>query len=167
MNRAIRLLHAVGMTLFLGSIFAFVVASTVIENADLATLAAGRRIIATGTDMLTVPGLGILLASGLWMGLRGYGLRSRFFQIKLGIGVLVLVNAALLVVPNVHAATQWAIRSLADGNLHSEFGLAYGRETIFGIVNVVLAFAAAVVGIWRVGAAQGAVRADPKTQDGF
>ena len=151
-GRVLRLLHFVGLVTFLGSIFTYIAISALTRDASLENLAFARRIIATGTNVLTLPGMWVLAATGLWMGYRRYGLSSRFFRIKLLLVALVVVDAHVIVVPAAHAATEIAIRSVGDGHLFPEYGPAYLRETIAGAVNVLLTLAAAVVGVWRIGA---------------
>lgn len=152
MLRGMRLVHFAGLVIFLGSILTFIVISALIEGASLENIAFGRKIISTGTNALTLPGMWVLAITGVWMGLKHYGLRQRFFQIKLLLIALVVINAHFFVVPAVTSATEIAVRSLAQGQLLSEYKVAYMRESIFGAVNVLLTVAAAVIGVWKVGA---------------
>jgi hypothetical protein len=59
------MIHLVGLVLFLGSIVTFAVASAVPAAGDLPSVAVARRVISNGTNYLTLPGLGLLLLSGL------------------------------------------------------------------------------------------------------
>lgn len=149
--RLLKLAHFGGLVTFLGSIFTFIVISALTRDASLENLAFGRTIISTGTNVLTLPGMWVLAITGIWMGYRQYGLKNRFFQIKLLLAALIVVNAHFLVVPAAHAATGIATRSLAEGFLLPEYGAAYMRETLFGAANVLLAITAAVVGVWKIG----------------
>ncbi len=94
----------------------------------------------------------VLAITGAWMGYKRYGLRQRFVQLKLLLITLVVLNAHFFIAPAVNSATDLAVRSLAQGQLHPEYKAAYMRESIFGALNVLLTVAAAVVGVWRVGA---------------
>jgi F0F1-type ATP synthase membrane subunit c/vacuolar-type H+-ATPase subunit K len=85
------------------------------------------------------------------MGCAEYGVKSRFFRSKLLLAALLVLNAHFIVAPGVHAATAAATRSLAEGRVLPEYETAYLRESIFGGVNVLLAVAAAAVGIGRTG----------------
>jgi len=151
MVRGLKLAHFVGLVIFLGSIFTFVVISTLIEGASLENIAFGRKIISTGTNVLTLPGMWVLAITGVWMGYKRYGLNQRFFQFKLLLIMMVVINAYLFVVPAATSATEIAVRSLAQGQLLPEYKAAYMQESIFGAVNVLLTLAAAVIGIWKVG----------------
>ncbi len=148
MLRASRLAHVIGLVLTLGSISTFLVVSSVIDGAGVEGIALGRRIISAGTNALTIPGMCLLAAGGIGMGLLRYGARHRFFQLKLLLLVLIAVNGAVFVAPSVSAATELAVRSAAQGKLLVEYGPAYLRESIFGAVNVVLILVATVVGVF-------------------
>ena len=69
---------------------------------------------------------------------------DRFVVGKLLLASLIVVNAYFLVVP---AATGYSLKSLGGGTLLPEFREAYLRESIFGAANVLLAIAAAALGI--------------------
>lgn len=152
MLRGLKLAHFAGLVIFLGSILTFIVISTLIEGANLENIAFGRKIISTGTHALTLPGMWVLAITGVWMGYKRYGVKQRFFQLKLLLITLVIMNAYFFIVPAVTAATEIATRSLAQGQLLPEYQAAYRQESIFGAVNVLLTVAAAVVGVWKMGA---------------
>lgn len=152
MLRVLKLAHFGGLVIFLGSILTFIVISTLIEGASLENIAFGRKIISTGTNILTLPGMWVLATTGVWMGYKRYGLRNRFFRLKLLLVTLVVINAHFFIVPAVNSATELAARSLAQGGLLPEYKTAYMQESIFGAVNVLLTVVAAVIGVWRVGA---------------
>lgn len=151
MYKGLKLIHVFGMILFLGSILTFVLISTLIEGAGLEEVVFGRKIISTGTSVLTLPGMWMLAVTGILTGYLRYGFRQRYLQIKLLIMLLIVCNAYLFVVPAVSAATELAEQSLASGQLLDEYVSAYMRESLFGAVNVLLVLAAAVVGVWRIG----------------
>lgn len=151
MLRGLKLAHFGGLVIFLGSILTFIVISSLIEGASLENIAFGRKIISTGTNILTLPGMWVLAITGVWMGYKRYGLKQRFFQIKLLLVSLVVLNAYFFILPAVNSATEIAVQSLAQGRLLPEYKAAYMRESIFGAVNVLLTIAAAVVGVWKVG----------------
>jgi hypothetical protein len=152
MHRVLKMLHFGGLAIFLGSIITFTLISALIEDASLVNIAFGRKIISTGTKVLTLSGMWVLAVTGIWMGYKRYGLKQRFFQIKLLLIVLVVINAYVLVVPAVTSATEIAVQSLTQGQLPSEYKSMYIQESIFGAVNVLLTVAASVVGVWRIGA---------------
>ncbi len=152
MLRGLKLAHFGGLVMFLGSVITFVVDSTLIDGASLENIAFGRKVISTGTKALTLSGIWVLAVTGVWMGYIQYGLKQRFFQLKLLFIVLIVVNAHVFIKPAVTLATELAVRSLAQGRLLPEYNSTYVQESAFGAVNVVLTVAAAVIGVWKVGA---------------
>jgi hypothetical protein len=152
MLRGLKLAHFGGLVIFLGSILTFIVISALIEGASLENIAFGRKIISTGTNVLTLPGMWVLAITGIWMSYKRYGLKQRFFQIKLLLLTLVVINAYFFIVPAATSATEIAARSLAQDELLPEYKAAYMQESIFGAVNVLLTLAAAVIGVWKIGA---------------
>jgi hypothetical protein len=152
MMQGLKLAHLGGLIIFLGSILTFIVISTLIEGASLENIAFGRKIISTGTSILTLPGMWVLAITGLWMGYQRYGVKQRFFQIKLLLTTLVVANAHFIIAPAVASATELAARSLAQGQLLPAYSAAYMQESVFGAINVLLTLTAAVVGVWKVGA---------------
>lgn len=151
MVRGLKLAHFGGLIIFLGSIITFIIISAFIEGASLENIAFGRKIISTGTNVLTLPGMWVLAITGIWMGYKRYGLHQRFFQLKLLLITMVVINAYFFVVPAATSATEIAVRSLAQGKLLQEYKAAYMQESIFGAVNVFLTIAAAVIGVWKIG----------------
>ncbi len=149
--RGLKLAHFGGLVIFLGSILTFIVISALIEDASLENIAFGRKIISTGTNILTLPGMWVLAITGVWMGYKRYGVKQRFFQLKLLLITLVVVNAHFVIAPAVTSATELAASSLAQGRLLPAYQAAYMRESIFGAINVLLTVAAAAVGVWKVG----------------
>lgn len=129
----------------------FIVIFAHIENASLDNVIFGRQVISAGTNILTLPGMWILAVSGFVLGYRRYGLKQHFFQFKLLLITLIIINAHFFVVPAVSEATTLAMQSLTQGQLLEEYKSAYMRESLFGALNVILTVAAASIGVWRVG----------------
>jgi hypothetical protein len=134
-----------------GSISTFIVISTLIEGASIEKIAFGRKIISTGTNQLTIPGIWALAITGTCMGYKRYGLKQRFFQLKLLLIALAFINGYFFVLPLVTSATEIAARSLAQGQLLTEYKAAYREESTFGTVNVLIIVAETVIGVWKVG----------------
>lgn len=151
MARGLKLIHLLGLVLALGSIFTFIVVSSLTRGASLENLTFGRQIISAGTVALTLPGMGLLAVTGGLLAYRQYGFGLRFSQLKLLLMVLVILNAFCFILPAEEAATELARQSLAQGLLSPEYEAAYIRESIFGAANVAFIIAAAVVGVWKIG----------------
>ena len=152
MSRALKLAHIGGLIMVLGSISTFIVISTLMEGASLENIAFGRKIISTGTNLLTLPGIWVIAITGVGMGFKRYGLKQRFFQFKLMLIILAIINGYFFVLPLVALATEIAVRSLAHGQLLPEYRALYMQESIYGTVNILIILAAAVIGVWKVGA---------------
>ena len=151
MHRLLKLVHIGGLVISLGSIFTFLIISTLMEGASLENITFGRKIISTGTNILTLPGMYVLTITGIWMGYKCYGLKRRFFQLKLLLIMLVFINGYFFILPSVTLATEITVRSLVQGHLLLEYKTAYIKESMFGAVNILLIIAAAVIGVWKVG----------------
>lgn len=149
MMRIMKLVHLFGLTLFLGSIITFVSISILTKDASVTDIAFGRQIISNGTTILTLPGIWLLAISGIWNGLKRYGLRNRYVQIKLLLIFIIIFNAYLFVVPAATEATKLAIQSISHGQLYSEFANAYLKESIMGGINVILGVVASIIGVWE------------------
>jgi hypothetical protein len=149
--RALKFLHIAGLVIFLGSIPAFIVVSALLDNASLENRAFGRKVIGAGTNVLTLPGLLLLAATGVWMGFMRYGPKERFFQLKLLLTAAIAANGYFFVVPNVRLATSLAAQSLEQGHLLPAYQGAYMQESVLGSLNLMFAVAAAVIGVWKIG----------------
>ena len=83
MMKYLKLFHYLGLVLFLGSIFVYILLSTITSHNSLENLVFTRQIIHTGTVFLTIPGLGLVLLSGLVMTGKYYGFgKHRWLNIK-------------------------------------------------------------------------------------
>ncbi len=153
MRATLKFLHLIGLTLFLGSILTFIVASSVGNAGDLASLAVARRVISAGTNALTLPGLGLLIASGVGLTWGRLRLRDhRWLQVMALAVAAIALNGVLFVLPAVRSATALAEESRARGALSPAYTRAYVLESSAGGVNVLLglvAMAAGVVGVRR------------------
>jgi hypothetical protein len=152
-SRIAKLVHLLGLVLFLGSIFTFAVASGVPASGDLPSLATVRRVISAGTTSLTLPGLFLLVASGAGL-LRGRArlVRQAWLRVMLVAGLVIVANALLVVVPAVRSATSLAQEAVAAGQRPAGYARAYAVESAAGAANIVLALLATAAGVWRFGA---------------
>jgi hypothetical protein len=128
MDRSLKLLHLVGMALFLGSIAVYIALSPWAKSGGLDRLLLARQVIALGTTSVTLPGLWLAVTAGFVMGLR---LRPQF-----GAGWVRFKLVA-------------AEASARAGILLPAFGTAAAQESLAGAVNVLMALAAAAMGVWK------------------
>lgn len=144
MTRAAKALHLVGLAMFLGSILGHITLGLVPSVADdPAALLFTRQAIEIATWALTISGLALLVATGLFMTLRGrLGVfRVRWLTLHQAIALLIVLNAAIVLVP-VGAELLATAASVADGIAgRPAMAAAETREAAFGAVNVVLALA--------------------------
>jgi hypothetical protein len=148
MRTSLRLLHLIGLVLFLGSILTFIVASSVPATGDVTSLVVARRVISAGTNVLTLPGLGLLIATGIGLMWRRLRLRDhRWLQVMALAAGLIALNGFLFVLPAVRRATALAEESLALGTVSAAYTRAYVAESSAGSVNVILGLAAMVAGV--------------------
>ncbi|MDH5655526.1 MAG: hypothetical protein OEZ34_06430 [Spirochaetia bacterium] len=145
--RLIKVIHLLSLVSFLGSILTFIFISTMIDDAPMSEVHAGRKFIAEGTAGLTMPALWAMILTGLISGYKKFGFRSRFFQIKAGAAALLLINAYLFIIPSVNEATEIALRS-AD-ILPVEYSAAYMKESLFGAANVILTITTIMIAVWK------------------
>jgi hypothetical protein len=148
MRQTLRFIHLIGLVLFLGSILTFVVASSVPAAGDVASLVVARRVISTGTNALTLPGLGLLVATGAGLGWGQLRLRDhRWLQVMVLAAGLIAVNGSLFVLPAVRSASALAEEARALGTVTEAYTRAYVRESSAGSVNVILGLVALIAGV--------------------
>ncbi len=148
MRATLRFVHLLGLVLLLGSIFTFVVASNVPAAGDVASLVVARRVISAGTNVLTLPGLGVLIVSGFGLAWRRLRFRDhRWLQVMALAAGAIAVNGYFFVLPAVRAATALAAESLAQGSVSAAYTRAFVAESNAGGVNVALALVAMVAGV--------------------
>jgi len=150
MRYTMRLLHVLGLTLFLGSILTYAIASGLAASA-VGDVAFTRRLVEAGVRYLTLPGLGVIIVSGAGLAAGRFRPReNRWLGIKLVVTGAIVANAVLFILPAARQASGLAAASVAaGGQLLAGYAEAYAIETVAGAVNIGLALLAAVFGIVR------------------
>jgi hypothetical protein len=134
MYKIIKSLHFVGLTLFLGSIWVFIVQGTPMSSIAITNYV--RLEIVTLIKILTIPGLVIMILTGIAMVItRPALLKTTFFKVKIIIPMIILFNANYIL----HIAKESAriVQYLPNSQPLLETLLM--RESIIGAVNVLLA----------------------------
>ena len=153
MYRVAKLFHLLGLTLFLGSVFGHIVASIGAESRDRRHSSQRVRTFRSATRYLTLPGLALALVSGLAMaGKSGLpALRQRWLLVHAGLAIAIVATTATIVGP---AGQRILAASLAFA--HNEPGAtlaaildAKSSEDAFGRINLALALAAIVIGVFK------------------
>ena len=134
---SLKVLHLMGLVLFLGSIFGHIVAGILGGPVSGDRFLAAREHIAAATQFLTLPGLGLLLLSGVGLWLMGWSVKnSRWLGVHMGLAVMVTLIAFVVVLPA--GADMMALAS-TDMVANVEKIVAANRfEDIGGAVNVLL-----------------------------
>jgi hypothetical protein len=157
-KKAARLAHIVGLVALLGSILTFLVASNVGEKGSVVELAVARRIISMGTEMLTLPGLALLITSGLALVATDSGRLKQWPVRIMALAVVgIVVNGLLVVLPSVRSATNLAEASLIAGRLVPGYQRAYAMESAAGSINIALVLVALTAGVLWPGTKSGSL----------
>lgn len=149
MHKIIRVFHILGVVLFFGSILGHAVVGLAEHTHDSPqALLLTRQIVDVATWYLTLPGLLLLVLSGV--GLIIYRERPmRYLAAHLFIAILILANAIFILFPvgqaMLGAASGGAINSVA------EIQVLEGREAMFGVINILLCLAAVFIGVLKPG----------------
>jgi uncharacterized membrane protein len=145
-------LHFIGLAMLLGSILAFIVIGAVpVPEGDVAAVHHYRRLIRIMTWVLTVPGMLLVALTGLTMTIvRGYGfLRVGWLTLKQLAMLVILANAAFLLVPYVEQLFALSLQGLAQGALPPEYAVLKVREDIAGTVNFLFILASIALAVLR------------------
>ena len=135
---SLKVLHLMGLVLFLGSIFGHIVAG-ILGGGPVSggRFLAAREHIAAATQFLTLPGPGLLLLSGVGLWLMSWSVKnSRWLGVHMGLAVMVTLIAFVVVLP---AGAEMMALASTDMVANMEKILAANRfEDIGGAVNVLL-----------------------------
>jgi hypothetical protein len=128
--------------MFLGSILGHITIGFVPGAKDQTqAMLFGRLAIEIATWSLTIPGLALLVVTGLFMtlyGKLGFG-RRRWLTAHQMIGVLIILNAAFVLVPAGVSLLDVAAEMIRGGGSMETFNAIKNREAMFGAANLVLA----------------------------
>lgn len=142
--KILKALHLIGLAMFLGSILAHISVGLVPGmRSEPATILVGRHAIDIATSFVTLPGLLLALATGVLMTWRGrFGpFRHRWLTVHQAIGIVVLLNALLVLEPIGDRLLESA-GAVQDGRVTVADFLAASRgEAIFGAANLLLTLA--------------------------
>jgi Predicted integral membrane protein (DUF2269) len=145
-------LHFLGLAMFLGSILGHVTIGLVPGAKDQAqAMLFGRQAIEIATWSLTVPGLVLLVVSGLFMTLRGglgFG-RWRWLNVHQIVGVLILLNASVSLVPVGGDLLDVASKIMQGRASLDDLAALSARESMFGAASLVLALITIFVAVLK------------------
>ena len=146
--KLLKAVHLVALALFLGSVFGHIVQGMVPGGDTVpTTVLFVRQSIDLATRYLTMPGLALLMATGIVMSVirkGGFG-AHRWLTAHQVLGVIVVAIGMAVLVPTGQELLASA-EGLVDGALSlPEHATLARRESIFGAVNVLLALLALAV----------------------
>lgn len=149
--RLLKILHLIGLSLFLGSIFGHIVASVLggaPEAGNEAAFLASRVHITAATRYLTIPGLLLILATGVGMGmwLQSWSLkRDIWLRVHMFAAVLIVLLAFFVIVPAGSEMLRLAQQGMTE---HAgQIKAAHKVEDMVGAANILLAVLATALGV--------------------
>ena len=141
MPRFVKALHLIGVVMFFGSILGHVTVGFVPgAKDDPQTALVAREAIGVATTYLTMPGLLLLLLTGIFVIVKGKLpiFKTRWLTLHVLFGLLIALNAAFILYPTgqelLQVASQVATGALPMEQLHA----IEGREAVFGAANMLL-----------------------------
>jgi len=163
MYKILKILHLLGLVLFLGSVFGHIVAGSLGGAIGSAEFLFARRTISEATWVLTLPGLALSLLSGLGLVFLSPA-RRPWMAAHAGVALAIALVAAIWIVPAGHEALNGASASAETviGGKPADIRAALMRENIAGAVNILLTLAIVALGVvkptgtWRVRRAESA-----------
>ena len=149
MFEVFKVIHIVGVAMFLGSIFAHIAAGQVPAAAgNPAAMLFARQTIELATRYITLPGLLIAIVSGVFMVARGYpgSFEQRWLLLHAAAATLIGAITVTVMIPVGHSLVAAANAVVAGTMTPEAFAAAAMREHLLGAVNILLALAAIVLG---------------------
>ncbi len=153
MYRVLKAFHLLGLAMFLGSILGHVVAGFEAGQPGAASFLFARQDVSLATQVLTMPGLLLTIASGFGMAAAGRlsPLRQPWLGVHAGLGLLVLVLAVCVLVPvgrtMLHDAA--ALMEGPDPAMIAQVLTMKRIEGAAGAVNLVLTLLILSLGVWK------------------
>lgn len=152
MKNTFKLLHLIGLVMFLGSILSFIAINKFVgANPDATLIFHQRQFVSAITWTLTIPGMWILVIAGGLTALTGkYRLiEHRWLIAKLVLAALILVNGTFFIPPLVAQVTSIATQGAIQGQLLPTYIPLKVKEDMYGIANFIMILIAIILAIFR------------------
>jgi uncharacterized membrane protein len=152
MKNTTRMLHIIGLVMFLGGILPSVVMNSVVgTSTDAVLIYHQRQFVSAITWWLTIHGMWILIVAGSLLALTGkYRLiENRWLIAKLVPGGLILINGTFILAPLVGQVTGIAEQSVLQGQLLPTYMPLKTTEDMFGIANLLTLVIAFLLVIYK------------------
>lgn len=154
MLKSVKALHLIGVVMFFGSILGHITAGLVPgAQDDPQTALIARQTIGAATAYLTAPGLVLLLVTGIVMIAKGRLpiLKLRWLMLHAVFGLLIALNAAVVLYPVGQELLDLAAQVAAGAQPMDRLHALEGREAAFGAANALLCVAALVIATIKPG----------------
>lgn len=141
MYNSLKTLHLLGITIFVGSIFGHIIVNATQGASSLPqTVLFARQAIRNATQLLTIPGLGLTLATGLGLFLlrRAQLSSQRWLLVKLPIVLLIALNTLLIMAPVGVELLAIATGAAEHRDTLERLHQVTQREDLFGTINMLL-----------------------------
>ncbi|MHB1668364.1 MAG: DUF2269 family protein [Thiomonas sp.] len=152
MKKTAKLLHLIGLVMFLGGILPSIVMNSVVGASTDAVLIDHQRLFVSAiTWALTIPGMWVLIVAGGLTALAGkYRLvEHRWLIAKLVLAALILLNGTFILAPLVSQVTSIAEQSAAQGQLLPTYMPLKAQEDLYGIANFLMLVVAFLLAIYK------------------
>lgn len=152
MKKTTKLLHLIGLVMFLGGILPSIVMNSVVgTSTDVVLIHHQRLFVSAITWALTIPGMWILIVAGSLIALAGkYCLiEQRWLIAKLMLAALILINGTFILAPLVSQVTSIAEQSAAQGQLLPAYMPLKAKEDMYGIANFLMLLIAFFLAVYR------------------
>ncbi len=150
MRSAIKTIHLLALTLFIGSIFGHILlAGLVSPNNDLVSFITLIKAKYANVQFLTTPGIITVLISGiLLLATRQQKPKiERWIAIKLGLIVLIVINGVFILTPISHGMVTLLNGVILVEQIPAEFYELKEKEDIFGAINLGLIVAVMILSV--------------------
>ncbi len=154
MRNLSKVLHLIGLVMFMGSILSFIAMNSFVgASTDAVLISHQRQFVSTITWALTIPGMWILVIAGCLTALSGkYVLTEhRWLAGKLVLAVLILINATFFISTLVGQVTGIAEQSAIQGQLLSTYMPLKAKEDMYGIANFLMILVSILLAIYKPG----------------
>jgi hypothetical protein len=145
MFKMLKCLHLIGLTLFLGSIWVYIVMGTPLEPQLITAYV--RHSVSSLVMILTLPGLLLMITTGIGMSLLRRRLISPNYLMTKSILSFVIITISYFVIKSIRLSASLVDKLPADTLL---FQQALKHEVIFGAINVSLILITITYAIYAV-----------------
>ena len=152
MRNALRMLHIIGLVMFLAGILPSIVMNAVVgTSTDTVLIYHQRLFVSAITWALTVPGMWLLIVAGSLTALsRKYRLSEhRWLIAKLVLAVLILINGTFILAPLVSQVSGIAEQSALQGQLLPTYIPLKAKEDMYGTANFIMLVFAFLLALFR------------------